>query len=439
MKSSHNNPTYVVGYKYTNKQGLKAEVVKYQGRKNIDVKFEDGTIVTGTNGTYIKKGLPLNPNYGKVKVGDRFPCKDGDEVEVVEYLDSTKVRIRWVSDGEEKWRALSDIKSGINKHPTRGSFNVGDKVQTNNCGVVEVVKVNSATDVVIVFDDGTEKRTSAQSLRDGSVSHPNGTRVRIGQTYTANCGWICRVVGYEDAHNVLVEWEDGTRSKHPTRDIVRGGIKPLTCPSVAGVGYIGCGKYVPKSYTYKKEDWQEYPDDVIYKYWTRMIARCYDEEELKKHPTYRGCEVDKEWHCFQNFAEWACTKRQAGMKDENGKLFHLESDALSRGNKRYSKDTCTFMPGGLNTFLTEKPLGDLPRGVNRISPKTANAREGYIARCTVDGERKYLGFRYDPMECFYLYKPVKEAYAKKLAEKYKDVLEPHVYEQLLKYEVNPFD
>jgi len=129
-----------------------------------------------------------------------------------------------------------------------------------------------------------------------------------------------------------------------------------------------------------------------------------------------------------------------GMRDEEGRIFHLEKDILSRGSKFYSRETCTFLPAALNAFLSEKPVGKgLPRGVNRITPKTENSREGYIARCTVEGERKYLGFVYDPVEAFKLYKPGKEACAKRLAEKFRDVLEPHVYEQLLKFEVSPFD
>lgn len=439
MKSSRNNPTYHVGYTFTNKQGLKAEVIAYRGRKDIDVMFEDGEVVKGTSGTYIKKGLPLHPTHGKTKVGDIFPCQDGDRVEVVEYLSSARVKVRWESDGAEKWRSLRDIKLGINKHPTRGTFKSGDVVRTNRCGDVTVVKVSSATDIIVRFDDGVEKKTNAHNLREGSILHPHGVSIRIGNEYSTNCGWKCVVVGYEDAHNVLVEWGDGSRSKHAAKEVKSGSIKPLTYPSIAGVGYVGYGKYIPKSYTSKKESWQSFVDEEIYGYWSRMISRCYDEKEQARLPTYNGCEVNVEWHCFQNFAEWALGKSQAGMKDEKGKIFHLEKDVLSRGHKRYSPDTCTFLPARLNSFLAEKCTNGLPRGVNRISPKTPNSREGYVARCTVDGDRKYLGFTYCPMEAFNLYKPVKEAYARELAEEYKDVLEPHVYEQLLKYEVKPFD
>lgn len=55
-------PTYVAGYEFTNKQGFKAVVIAYRGRKDIDVQFEDGAIVKHTTGSYIAKGLPFAPD-----------------------------------------------------------------------------------------------------------------------------------------------------------------------------------------------------------------------------------------------------------------------------------------------------------------------------------------------------------------------------------------
>ena len=103
-KHNHNSPTYVVGYNFVNRQGFKAIVIAYRGRKDIDIQFEDGAIVRGTTGSYIAKGLPLHPTHGKIQVGDKFSCKDGDRVEVMQYESSTRILGRWLSDGAEKYR-----------------------------------------------------------------------------------------------------------------------------------------------------------------------------------------------------------------------------------------------------------------------------------------------------------------------------------------------
>lgn len=75
---------YYVGYKYKNRQQLDVEIVEYKGRKNIDVRFAIDGAVVNTTGTYIKKGLPMHPSYGKPFKGQQFPCYDGDIVEIVE-------------------------------------------------------------------------------------------------------------------------------------------------------------------------------------------------------------------------------------------------------------------------------------------------------------------------------------------------------------------
>lgn len=41
LKPNHNPPTYTVGYKFINKQGLGATVCNYRGRKDIDIQFEE--------------------------------------------------------------------------------------------------------------------------------------------------------------------------------------------------------------------------------------------------------------------------------------------------------------------------------------------------------------------------------------------------------------
>lgn len=86
MKKNHNDPTYYVGYRYINRQGYPAEIVAYRHNKSIDIKFDDCDTVLTTKGTYIKNGQPLHPVHGKPQVGDKFPCKDGDTVEIVEYV-----------------------------------------------------------------------------------------------------------------------------------------------------------------------------------------------------------------------------------------------------------------------------------------------------------------------------------------------------------------
>lgn len=72
-------------------------------------------------------------------------------------------------------------------------------------------------------------------------------------------------------------------------------------------------------------------------------------------------------------------------------------------------------------------------------------KELYIYNCTKTRYRariqrghkwESLGTYDTPEEAFYAYKPVKEAYIKSLAEKWKDQIDPRVYDALVKWEIN---
>ena len=431
-------PTYVVGYEFTNKQGFKAVVIAYRGRKDIDVQFEDGAIVERTTGSYIAKGFPLHPTFGKVLVGDRFPCKCGDTVEVVEVVSSSKIRAKWLSDGAEKWTSADTLRLGVNRHPNNWRLSEGQQFQTNNHGTVTVVEFNSATDVVVKFEDGELKKTTSNALHKGVVRPDGFFKSRVGYKFVTNSGWSGEVVEYHNVHDVIVRWQDGSESSECWSDIAAKAIKPLFQPSVSGVGFVGQGRFVPKSYKLAGD--KEYADARIFAYWQRMITRCYNEKEQSKPSgrAYIGCSVREDWHNFQNFAEWAYKKPQAWFM-EGDKIWELDKDSLVEGNKVYRADRCTFLPPELNTFFSDSTWSkDCPRGVNYIKPASTNSKEGWIARCNMNGERKYLGYFNDPMTAFYKYKDVKESYAEVLAEKYKGRIEDDVYLRLRNFKVHPY-
>lgn len=436
-KKHRNEPSVSKGYEFVNKQGCKAKVVDYFNNKAVHVKFEDDDTVIKTTAAYIRKGLPLHPTFGKVKVGDKFPCKDGDTVEVLEYESCSKVRCKWLSDGAEKWTELSTLRQGVNKHPNNWKYEVGQKVQTKNNGVVEVLEYISAVKVKIKFDNGEEKYVAAHDLRIGCVRPDSKFTSRVGHKFITNSGWNGEVIEWKDAFNVKVKWQDGSESITSWADIKGGSIKPLFQPSVSGVGYVGEGRFIPRSYK-KLQEGKEYAPDVLYAYWLRMITRCYNENEQAKPSgrAYIGCNVDSEWHNFQNFAEWALNNPYYGKLDHKGNLWHLDKDILTEGNRVYQSDCCTFVPNVINSFFSTTEIGNTGySGVNYIKPATKGSKEGYIARCgDSEGVRKYLGYYNTPREAYQAYREAKIEAAKELAYKWEGKVDDRVITALRNFE-----
>lgn len=97
--------------------------------------------------------------------------------------------------------------------------------------------------------------------------------------------------------------------------------------------------------------------DLIYRRWTSLISRCYNEKSLIKSPTYKDKFVCEEWKRFSNFKAW--------MEQQDWKGLELDKDILVKGNKIYSPEACAFVPAYVNSSLclSDRARGNYPIGV----------------------------------------------------------------------------
>lgn len=164
----------------------------------------------------------------------------------------------------------------------------------------------------------------------------------------------------------------------------------------------------------------------IYHIWRAMLARCYSDRVQRKQPTYIGCSVCKEWFLFSNFKEYYINNAEEG--------WCLDKDILYKGNKVYSSQTCCFVPNEINVIIAgRKKKSNLPKGVK----KTKYNR--YQAAINKQYHDINLGTYSTPEEAFQAYKKAKEAWIKEVANKWKDKLNPNVYEALMNYQVEITD
>ena len=126
---------------------------------------------------------------------------------------------------------------------------------------------------------------------------------------------------------------------------------------------------------------------IFYRTWKGIIDRCYNEKIHKKLPTYKDCTVSNEWLLFSNFKVW--------MEEQDWKDNHLDKDILIPGNKIYSPDTCAFISPKTNLLLydSKKMRGKWPRGVC-----FHNGNNKFIAKCSVNGKVKSIGYYDTPEE-----------------------------------------
>lgn len=148
-------------------------------------------------------------------------------------------------------------------------------------------------------------------------------------------------------------------------------------------------------------------------------------DRVGRHPAYLDCTV--EWRGEVDFRTWAV--KQIGFSEEG---WELDKDILVKGNRVYGPDTCVFVPSELNVVLSgcykAKRRGPYPIGV------CFNKGSGtFVAQMNKEygSLDKYLGSFRTVEEAFACYKEAKEAKIRRLADKWKNRIDPRAYEALV--------
>lgn len=241
---------------------------------------------------------------------------------------------------------------------------------------------------------------------------------RLGETKENNFGTLMKIVEYNRCLDITVEFQDEYKTKvHTTySNFNKGSVKNPYDKSVYGVGYIGIGKYnVAKN---ESDDWK-----TRYSAWRNLIGRVYSEKTGYRHIPYIGCEVCKEWHNYQNFAEWYETH----MYQVGTERMHIDKDIIVEGNKIYSPETCIIVPQSINeifhTDLRKTKDLDLPYTIRRA----ANNRYSVTYRA------KSLGIYDTVEECVDAYMKAKREHIKNKVNELKDELPEYIQDILLNW------
>lgn len=238
-------------------------------------------------------------------------------------------------------------------------------------------------------------------------------KVQEGQKFTTKQGCVCTVVKYESSTSVHVSFDDGYEKVTTASQLRDGSVKNPYYPSVLGVGYTGEGDFVARAAGKTTNE---------YSLWHGILLRCYYEGERSIHKAYKDVVVCDEWLNFQNFATWC--QDQVGF---NSDKWEIDKDVLVRGNKVYSPTTCCFLPQEINRLFS---------GILGSCYGYSIRENGtYRVRCTVDGKEFTIGHFTCKDKAFMAYKSAKEGEIKRLANKWKNEIDPRAYSALMAFEI----
>lgn len=151
----------------------------------------------------------------------------------------------------------------------------------------------------------------------------------------------------------------------------------------------------------------------FYSVWSSMIQRCYSKDWHKKYPTYIGCTVCEEWLTLSTFKEW--------FEENYVEGYQLDKDFLSDENKRYSPETCVFVPKDVNTFICSGSHSKNPYLMGAIKQRTGKFTS-QIAIKTESGRCvKHLGTFDTELQAHLAWKAKKHELALDLIKRFPDL------------------
>ena len=245
---------------------------------------------------------------------------------------------------------------------------------------------------------------------------------RDGEIYCTNEGYLIKVIKYNNANDIIIEFQDEYKAK---KKVSIGNIKKGTIRNPYDKDEFGC--CVGETQTVENKKLKK-----SYTHWYRMTRRVNG----KDYKTYDSVTMCEEWKCYATFEKWF----NDNYYELGNEKMELDKDILIKGNKIYSPDTCIFVPHKINSlFLTSKGnRGKLPIGVG-IDKECPNRPYKASFKAYTN---TLLGYFSTPEEAFNRYKEEKEFYIKKIADEYKNKypqFPQKIYDAMYNYKIEITD
>lgn len=294
------------------------------------------------------------------------------------------------------------------------------EININNQGLtMKIINYRGAMDIDIQFEDNYVTYNRKYSdFKKGMIKNPNYyNKNRIKETNYNNYGSKMTIIEYNNADDIVVEFENGYKTKSRYSHFKEGKIKSPYDKTIYGVACLGEGKY--KTTINNKRT-------IQYKYWHSMLIRCHDKKFKQNNPAYKDVTCCEEWLNFQNFAKWF----EENYYEVEGEKIHLDKDILVKGNKIYSPKTCCFVPERINKLFEKTNI--------TVNKGTFKSNKKYASRCNITdsyGNNKtiYLGIYNTIEEANKSYIDYKKNYIKNVANSYKHVIPTYVYNSIIKW------
>lgn len=246
-------------------------------------------------------------------------------------------------------------------------------------------------------------------------------QIKSGDIFQLNDGGSCTVVEHFSWDKILIRHNDSFAHTAivESGNLRKGAVRNPYHPCVYGVGFIGVGPHSVR------ENGRKSP---AYTQWSGIIQRGHSGIFKKENPSYDDVSVSPEWHNFQEFSDWFY--KQAHSMSPG---FQIDKDLMIIGNREYSPKACSFVPSQINSLLNDCAGR---RGLLKQGVTFEKRRNSYVARISIKGRPMKIGRFPSENLAYSAYIEAKIRYVREMAEEYKLVLHPTVYDNLKNWKLD---
>ena len=185
--------------------GMETTIIRYGRCEDIDVRFEDGTVVEHKTYKAFKKGEIANQNIKASRLGETRMMKCGMKAAIIRYGGYNDIDVRFEDGKVVVHKAYNKFKKGSIAHPNT-KVSAKDRLgetRMMNCGMeAAIVRYNGVHDIDVRFEDGAVvEHKKYGDFKRGSIAHP---LIRLGYGSKDFYGFICKR-GFIDEDRTLYE------------------------------------------------------------------------------------------------------------------------------------------------------------------------------------------------------------------------------------------
>ena len=195
---------------------------------DIDVRFEDGSVVEHKAYGNFKRGGIVNPNiraFVKDRLGETQMMNCGMEATIIRYESAKDMDVCFKDGAIVEHRKYDSFKRGEIANPNMkvSAKNRLGETRMMNCGMkATIIRYGNNGDIDVRFEDRTiAKRKGYGDFKKGKIANPNiktSAENRLGETWMMNCEMEATIIRYGGCNDIDVRFEDGAVAKHKLYD-----------------------------------------------------------------------------------------------------------------------------------------------------------------------------------------------------------------------------